>query len=378
MNRPLCQPFSQTEQTSGKPASQKRYYPGLDAFRIPAALLVIAIHTSPLASFSETADFLLTRVAGRVAVPFFLMVTGFFLLPDAAEGGREHSGGQGARKAHRRLFRSVAHLTGLYVLSMLLYLPLNLYAGQMKGLTAAGFFKMLFFNGTFYHLWYLPAAAEGICLVYLLSRRFSLRGCLVISALLYLIGLGGDSWYGLMARHSLTAEVYQGIFSVSSYTRNGVFLAPLFLCLGWMMARGKWHEKIQKASGWLFLLTLALMACEALLLRGAGWIRHDSMYLLLPLCMVFLFLRLLSCRREMGSPQTLASCRSLSLTIYLIHPWVIVLVRGAAGVLGLENIFVTQSLIHFLTVAAGSCLLAMIIWKLQCKWNAYRSHRAAR
>ena len=95
MNRPLFPPFSQTKQTSGKPAGQKRYYPGLDAFRIPAALLVIAIHTSPLASFSETADFLLTRVAGRVAVPFFLMVTGFFLLPDAAEDGREHSDGQG-------------------------------------------------------------------------------------------------------------------------------------------------------------------------------------------------------------------------------------------------------------------------------------------
>ncbi|MFQ6804236.1 MAG: hypothetical protein ACLRT5_04730 [Lachnospiraceae bacterium] len=57
-------------------------------------------------------------------------------MPDAAEGGREHSGGQGARKAHRRLFRSVAHLIGLYVLSMLLYLPLNLYAGQMNGLTS--------------------------------------------------------------------------------------------------------------------------------------------------------------------------------------------------------------------------------------------------
>lgn len=378
MNRPLCPSFSQTEQNSGKPAGQKRYYPGLDAFRIPAALLVIAIHTSPLASFSDTADFLLTRVAGRVAVPFFLMVTGFFLLPDVAENGRKPRDKQRAGKARRRLFRSVAHLIGLYVLSMLLYLPLNLYAGQMKGLTAAGFFKMLFFDGTFYHLWYLSAAAEGICLVWLLSRRFSLRGCLIISALLYLIGLGGDSWYGLMARHSLTAQVYQGIFSVSSYTRNGVFLAPLFLCLGWLMARGTWHKKIRKASGWLFLLTLVLMACEALLLRAAGWIRHDSMYLLLPLCMVFLFLRLLSCRRKMGSPQTLTACRSLSLSVYLIHPWVIVLVRGAAGVLGLENLFVTQSLIHYLTVTAGSCLLAIILWKLQFNWNAYRSRRATR
>ena len=55
-------------------------YGGLDRFRIAAALLVVAIHTSPLASLSEGADFFLTRVLARVAVPFFFMVTGQFVL----------------------------------------------------------------------------------------------------------------------------------------------------------------------------------------------------------------------------------------------------------------------------------------------------------
>ncbi len=56
--------------------SNRRNYGGLDIFRICAALLVITIHTSPLASVSEGADFFLTRVLARIAVPFFLMVTG--------------------------------------------------------------------------------------------------------------------------------------------------------------------------------------------------------------------------------------------------------------------------------------------------------------
>ena len=60
-------------------------YPELDRFRLVAALLVVAIHTSPLLSLGETADFLLTRVAARVAVPFFLMTSGFFLLPGEAK-----------------------------------------------------------------------------------------------------------------------------------------------------------------------------------------------------------------------------------------------------------------------------------------------------
>ena len=58
-----------------------RQYGGFDLCKIAAAFLVVAIHTSPLVSFSADADFILTRVFARVAVPFFLMVSGFFLLP---------------------------------------------------------------------------------------------------------------------------------------------------------------------------------------------------------------------------------------------------------------------------------------------------------
>ena len=51
----------------------------LDRFRLIAAVLVVAIHTSPLATWTQAGDFWLTRVLARVAVPFFLMVTGYFL-----------------------------------------------------------------------------------------------------------------------------------------------------------------------------------------------------------------------------------------------------------------------------------------------------------
>ena len=59
---------------------QRQAYTGIDIFRWAAAFLIVAIHTSPLASYSETGDFILTRVIARVAVPFFLMTSGFFLL----------------------------------------------------------------------------------------------------------------------------------------------------------------------------------------------------------------------------------------------------------------------------------------------------------
>lgn len=69
---------------------------GLDRFRLAGALLVVAIHTSPLTFISAEADFFLTRILARVAVPFFLMVTGQFVLPRILAPGP---------KAGRRLLR---------------------------------------------------------------------------------------------------------------------------------------------------------------------------------------------------------------------------------------------------------------------------------
>ena len=95
----------------------KKTVPTLDLFRLAAVLLVVMNHTSPLADVSAMADFWLTRVLARVAVPFFLMTTGYFL-------SRNHWAGVG---------RQLKKLCLLYGVCILLYLPVNLYAGSFTG-----------------------------------------------------------------------------------------------------------------------------------------------------------------------------------------------------------------------------------------------------
>ena len=98
------------------------------------------------------------------------------------------------------------------------------------------------------------------------------------------------------------------------------------------------------------------MSLEALWLRGLDWPRHDSMYLLLPLCMVFLFSLLLGENR--GEDKR---ARRASLLVYLLHPWSIVLVRGGAEAAGLEGIFVQNSLGHFCAVLALTAGMALAL-----------------
>ena len=145
----------------------------LDRFRPLAALLVVALHTYPLADVSPDAEFLLTRVLARLAVPFFLMATGqFALLPLLQPGGA------------RRLPRFLRKTGLLYGACILLYLPLGIYGGQYAGLTPLSAVRLLLFDGTYYHLWYFPAALLGVCLALLLRRALGRAGALTAAACL--------------------------------------------------------------------------------------------------------------------------------------------------------------------------------------------------
>ena len=71
---------------------RNKNYTGIDFARFVFALLIIAIYTSPLASFNETGDFILTRVIARTGVPFFFMVSGFFLVTEYTCGNGRLAG----------------------------------------------------------------------------------------------------------------------------------------------------------------------------------------------------------------------------------------------------------------------------------------------
>lgn len=181
----------------------------LDLFRLAAVMLVVANHTSPLVSVSPLWDFWFTRVLARVAVPFFLMVSGYFL----------------AKDQWRRTGVFLKKTCLLYGAAVLLYLPLNWYNG---GYGPAEWVKKLLLDGTFYHLWYFPGVILGV----LVARgllRLGPRTALTAAGLLYLVGLGGDSllWTDLPAPGA--GGAVRGDFpNLCLYAERTVFHAAIF------------------------------------------------------------------------------------------------------------------------------------------------------
>lgn len=325
----------------------------IDRFRVAAAFLVVAIHTYPLASVSGTADFIAVHVWARVAVPFFFCVTGYFLV----------SGFWGKQRSRKKWLAFLKKTAGLYALSILLYLPVNLYAGHfrnMKGAWDAA--KAVLFDGTMYHLWYLPAALLGVSLIWLLSGRMGRAGVMGLSLVLYGGGLPGDSYYGLISRIEPVRSLYDRLFAVSSYTRNGLFYAPVFLMLGVLAAERK--RRLPRTGAALGLVfSLAVMTGEGLLLHKNGFQRHDSMYLFLVPAVFFLFDLLLKERPGTAGKREERFCRMLrtfSMTVYVIHPMMILAVRIGARVLRLTSLLVENSVIHYLAVSLFSAAFAFL------------------
>lgn len=332
---------------SGKAARIKSW----DAFKWLAAFLVVAIHTSPLESIWPYGDFLLTRIAARLAVPFFFMLTGYFTVQ--------------VKKTEKKLLL-------LYLGVTCLYLPVQIYK-YMGGetFTAGRILKDIFFDGTFYHLWYLPACMLGLILM-TLFLKCGKENAMAISLLLYVIGLLGDSYFGLVRLSPVLSKVYDGMFTCFSYTRNGIFMAPLFLLLGRLFReqekKGKLNKNKEKELI-LFLCSFVLMIQEALLLHNTDWQRHDSMYLFLPLCSYHLFV-FLRCVNERTLPSERSGNRTDSLWlkgpmyIYFLHPLVIILVRGCAKVIKMPAL-VECSPLYYLCVCAGSFCATAFLCLLQ-------------
>ncbi|WP_449536368.1 serine racemase VanT catalytic subunit [Ferdinandcohnia sp. Marseille-Q9671] len=325
----------------------------LDLFRLLAAFLVIANHTSPLLSYGEDADFILTRIIARIAVPFFLMVSGYFLYQYIENGDNSY------------ILAFCKKIGLLYALSILLFLPLNLYAGHYEGTNwGLEFVKDILVDGTFYHLWYFPGLVVGVILVVFLIRKIGLKLTSIISVILYGIGLFGDSYYGVAEQFPSLEVFYQAVFTGADYTRNGVFMVPVFLIMGILIYKGNKTVSFS-INLLLFVISFSFLIVEGLLLHAYDLQRHDSMYVMLLPAMYFLFQCLLQIRGKSSK-----SIRNVSTIMYIIHPWIIVLVRFTAEFFTLEKWFVENSMGHFVAVSILSFTVAwmlIIVWPIRKK-----------
>lgn len=326
----------------------KKIQIGMDKFKIISAILIIAVHTYPFGSINENFDFVFTHVLCRIAVPFFLMVTGYFVLPKAIEN-------------KKTLINYTIKILKIYAICILLYLPVGIYAGKFKKIGILGILKAIFIDGTFYHLWYFPALVLGIWLTYLIIKKINGKKALFVLIPLFIIGLFGDSYYGISEKFAIIKMIYSMIFKVFEYTRNGNFFVPIFLYFGYMLKNDP--LKLNQKQNYILLLgSIILMIVEGVILHHFELQRHDSMYIMLLPTMLLLFNIIMQNKNENNK-----MLRNISTVIYIMHPLFIIVVRGVAKVVHLQSLMIDNSLVHYLLVVISTVLFSVIYEKVKEK-----------
>lgn len=320
---------------------------GIEQFRVILAMMVVAIHCLPLHRLWPDGDILITLTLFRIAVPFFFMISGYYVFSDLAT--------QNSYPARQRVWHFIKKQLQVYLIATLLFLPLAWYSGMLGlNMPLGTFIQTLLVNGILYHLWYFPAIITGSLLVMGLLVRFSFKQVFFMAIGLYVIGLGGDSWSGL-AEHTPITPLYSLIFQLLDGTRNGIFFAPLFLLLG-VLAR-RFAKKPASPHRYSYLMiSLICLLLESYLLHHFTTPKHDSMYVFLPFVLLFLFPII----QQWQAPIIWKQAGRLSLWLYLLHPYTIAVTHFLSQKLPLlQNNLINYIVVLELTIGLVYGLFAL-------------------
>ena len=246
----------------------------VDLFKIVAAFFVVGIHCASSFGFDrgDQPVSILNASLFRVAVPFFLFVSAYFVSK------------KGQPIAYLKLSLRYAIL---YLVWTVIYLPIIVYQ-QFVPLAPAyhegilPFIQRFLCSGSVTILWYLLGCSVGFALSGLARYlRIPMAIRLAISFAFFLVGAYGDSYYGILGAG--LQSVYNAYFQWGQTTLNGLFFCWFFIELAAAFER-LWSTHVATKP--------KLISCLVVLLLSIGMLALESCLLCLfsmPRDMNFLF-----------------------------------------------------------------------------------------
>ncbi|SDB34586.1 acyltransferase [Eubacterium oxidoreducens] len=337
------------------------HFNAIDVTKFICAILVVMIHVKMFgegqSEFVIGGNYFFKQYIARIAVPFFFTASGFLLFQKMSV----------ANFSMQRPIRYVLRILRLYLVWTIIYFPLKLTfiyndpIGPKKAWILWG--KNLAFSGSYTHLWYLPALIVAVLLVaFLLWIKVKPMVILVISTVLYLIGLLGQSWFGVLKSVEQVApelcHIAYRALEIIITTRNGVFDGFFFVALGMCFAFCKVHiGKWISLAG--FIGSMIVLYFEVYGLEEHRMIKEHDMYLfLMPACM-FLFSFVLQV--QLKDRKGYSMVRSMSYLLFYMHPLVNeLLFRSFIR----NHIEFNNGLWRYVLVVVLTLIISMVIIKL--------------
>ena len=192
----------------------------ISLFQLTFSVLVILLHSKRVFP-SDILHFIQKSILSRMAVPFFIICSSFFLRAQVQSKDTIYKFYL-LNMIRNYTFWSIFYLP--YALNV--FFSLKLTISELPLAIIVGYF----YTGFSYHLWYLPAFIFGTCLIVFLNKYIKFKWIILIFFVLYLIGTIETYSSFLFGTKILQLfNIYKHFFFTS---RNGIFYTPIFICLG--------------------------------------------------------------------------------------------------------------------------------------------------
>lgn len=295
--------------------------------RLLAIVAVVLIHAGPLRGglYSENINTLsdVINQLCRFAVPFFFVLTGFFVQPKLTERPTE---------------TFLAYAKPLMVIwlvwsAIYLAMPFRLDVVMSEGYLAerAGYWNYLMqaplntlFEGGMVHLWYIPGLLCALGIMALLMRKGQQSLIVPLALGLYVWGLGAGSYQPIMEGNA------------PIFTRNGPFFSLLMVTAGFELRRR--NITLSNKVSWAMLVGgITLILAEGAFLSGYDiWMANHDFLLGTPLIALGFF-SLLKNKPQLGNWPLVHSLSKRVLGVYVSHFVVLVLLFNLFGAKGIEG-----------------------------------------
>lgn len=330
--------------------NEVKRYDAINILRIVCAYLVIVIHTMAFRSFGDGVLYITSQFICRISVPFFFIAAGYFFYQKIN------------KKQYFKYY--ILRLIKIYIIANIIYsaLYLSAFFPDMYQEFAEGglehILKTYLVNSISGGMWYFPALIMSIAVVYIFLKKNLIKSLIVTSVILLLIGLMGDSYYGLIINTPFIhiIDAYDSIFD---NTRNGFTFGIPFLTIGVIINKYKLNERIKRPAMFLGLSGI-IFGAEAYFLMHSGGIPKDyNIYFSAALFVSMMFIMALNSKIKI-SEKASSYIREMSLWIYVYHLLI-------PTILYLININIENSIINYLIVCIIATLIAFIITKTKYK-----------
>ena len=274
------------------------------------AFVVVAIHTHPLEYVNNDVIKFIYGIITPCAVPFFFLVTGFFL-------GKKLYGKNNTDK-DAILKTSIKKTARLYIIWSLIYLPLAIWEYMTNKspwyIDILLYIRGLVFVGEHFNswiLWYLLSALYGLLLIRLWIKRYkSIDKILIYGTIIYVLGQNLVVFCGIdNSELPKFAVIMQKVFNGVGRLATGVFYISLGLCLS------QHNLEMYKRSKSILLLLVGV------LLSGlVSSLYLPLKYVTIIFCAAGIFL--ITIRTNLPNISFYRHLRTSSMVIYFTHMWV--------------------------------------------------------